>query len=93
MNEEELRQKYLEQQQLKQQQEELEKQLEMILWKVLTPEAKQRLNNVKLANRQLYLLAAQNIVGFFQSNKAEGKINEEQVKELLETFGSAWKAG
>jgi len=64
--------------------EEQQKQarIEEILKQALTPEAKTRLGNIKLVNNELYLNAVQAVLYFFKNSGQ--KINEEQVKQLLE---------
>lgn len=89
---EELRRKRLEQmmQQQTQQQvhqefqeRELEKQIRLIIGKILTPEANERLGNIRAARsdyaRQIEILLIQS----YQAGKLQGKITDEQLKDLL----------
>ncbi len=89
--EEELKQKKLEelQQKLAQQQEQQEKQFEKeaqiqsILKRLLEENARERLNNVRIVNHELYMKAVQAIMTIVQKGYVKGKLNEEQVKEIL----------
>lgn len=91
MNEENLKQKKLEelQEQMKQQQEAEQKEIEMenkvnsMLKQTLSEEARQRLNNVKLVNKELYMRAFQAIMGLQQQGYLKERLSEAQVKEIL----------
>lgn len=80
---EELKKKYAEQQEAEQKQLEAEMQVSSIMRALLTEEARTRLNNVKLVNRDLYAKAAQAIIYLYQSGNFEGKISEPELKKLL----------
>lgn len=71
-----------ERKQLENQQQAIENQKEMLLKKILTPEAKSRLTNLKLADPefagQLELL----ILKIYQSGQVS-KITDEQLKKVL----------
>lgn len=58
-------------------------QLDLVLTKVLTPEAKQRLANVRLINEEKYLTVAQGLLGMVQQGQIKGKVTDEQIKRLL----------
>ncbi len=79
----ELKSQLAEQQEKQRKQAEAETQLDDTLKMLLEPEAKARLANVKLVNSQLYLKTAQVILYLYKTGKAAGKINDEQLKELL----------
>ena len=79
----ELQEKMAEQQERQRKTSEAEMQLEEALKIVLSPEAKTRLANVKLVNRELYLTASQTILYLAKAKKLGGKITDEQLKELL----------
>ncbi|MFH1256302.1 MAG: DNA-binding protein [Candidatus Diapherotrites archaeon] len=78
-----------------QQQEQAEAQAEMqlnaLLRKLLTDEARTRMNNVAMVNKALYLKASQTIVYLFQAGQVEGKLDDVQVKKLLEKLSAAGK--
>ena len=79
----EIQEKYLEQQEKQRKTMEAEMQLNEALKIVLTPEAKTRLGNVKLVNKELYFKAAQTILYLFKAGRISEKIGEGQLKELL----------
>jgi len=91
MEEEELRQKKLEelQQQYSRQKEDEEKKaqaeskMQSLLNRVLDENARQRLANVRLVNRELHMKAFQAIMSLMQKGYVEGKLTDEQVKEIL----------
>jgi len=80
---EELKQQYVQQQTEEQKQLEAEAQLSALLRKILTDEARTRLNNVKLVNKELYLKASQAIMYLVQAKRLQGKMSEAELKELL----------
>lgn len=62
---------------------EAEAQLDAMLRRLLEDDAKTRLANVALANRELYLRAVQMIMGLYRSGQAEGKLSDSQLREIL----------
>ncbi len=84
----ELREKYSKQYEQQQQQIELENQIDSALKIVLTEEAKSRLANVRLVNRDLYLKTAQSLIFLYKSGKIQEKIGEEELKRLLEQLSA-----
>ncbi|MCR4335915.1 MAG: DNA-binding protein [archaeon] len=80
---EELKQKYLEQAEEEKQAQEMEAKIQSVLKSILTEEAKQRLGNVRLVNKELYTRAFQAIMGLVQKGMIQEKLNEEQLKEIL----------
>ncbi len=62
---------------------EAEAQLNKVVGSLLSAEARTRLNNVKLVNKELYLKAVQAIVYLYNSGRADGKMSEGQLKNLL----------
>lgn len=81
---EELKQKLLERKKAEEEAAQAEAQLESILRNALSAEAKARLGNVRIVNRELYLKTAQAIVFLFQSNKLSKKIDDNEMRLLLE---------
>ncbi len=55
-----------------------------LLKKLLTPEAYERLANVRMANFELYSKLGDWIVALAQSNRVTSKITEAQLKSILE---------
>ncbi len=78
-----LRQKKLEQMQQQNQQLEIEAKLDEVARKILTPEAKARLGNVKLVNRELYMNAIQTLLYMYQQGQIQGKIDDANLKAIL----------
>lgn len=79
---EELKQRYALQQELMKQIE-AERQLNLILRKLLTSEARERLKNVRLVNQELYLKAVQQIMLMAQAGRLTERVTDEQMKKLL----------
>ena len=84
-----LRQRLSEKKEQEEQQAQAELQLENVLRSAMAPEAKARLSNVKIVNKELYWKAAQAIFYLFQNGKLEGKIqdNETRVTEFAGISG------
>jgi len=77
---EELKKRQLEEEK----QEETEAKIALIIRSLLTDEARNRLNNVKIVNQQLYLKTVQTILYFQNGGQLKEKIGEEELKMLLE---------
>lgn len=87
----ELNQRYSEQQEQQEKAMQLEMQLDSIMRHILTPEAKTRLSNVKLVNRELYLLAAQNLVYLKKAGQLPERLGDAELKAMLEKIRDAGK--
>ena len=61
-----------------------ERQLNEGLKRILTPEAKERLSNIRLIKPELYTRVAEFVLYLAQSGKVQGKVTEEQVKQVLQ---------
>lgn len=61
----------------------MQRQLETILNRILTTEAKTRLTNVRLVNEEKYLRTAQTLLALVQQGRIVGKVTDEQVKQIL----------
>ncbi len=91
MNEEELKQKkleelkqaYMKEQEAKQKEIEAEIQTMAILKKYADDKAMERLSNVKLVNKELYFKAFNAIVQMAQRGYINEKLNDTQTKEIL----------
>ena len=70
-------------------QEELERQkqqksqIQMILMQVLEPDARERLNNIKLTKPEFAGAVEQQLITLAQSRRLQKKITDAQLKELL----------
>ncbi|MEK6972726.1 MAG: DNA-binding protein [archaeon] len=74
--------------QLKQaeQQAQAEAQLKQLLDIIMTQKAKERIMNVRLVNKELYLKAAQYILLMYRAGKLQGKLEEEGLIQLLKSL-------
>ncbi len=85
------------QQQAVDQQEDMEKQqrqdaqIQMILMQVLEPEARERLNTIKLTKPEFARAVEQQLVMLAQSGRIKQKIADAQLKELLKQLVPAKK--
>jgi programmed cell death protein 5 len=62
---------------------ELAAQKEQILRQVLSPEARMRLNNIKMVKPELSDMVEQYLIGMATQGKIPGQINDEQLKQIL----------
>jgi len=85
------------QQQAVDQQEDMEKQqrqdaqIQMILMQVLEPEARERLNTIKLTKPEFARAVEQQLIMLAQSGRIKQKITDVQLKELLRQLVPAKK--
>lgn len=79
-----LKKRAFEQQQAQEEAARAEAQLDETLRFLLSTEAKERLSNVRLANKNLYLKTAQTLLMLYKSGQLNEKISGEQLKKLLE---------
>ena len=83
------------QQQAGDQQEELERQqkqksqIQMLLMQVLEPDARERLNTIKLTKAEFAASVEQQLVSLAQSGRLKNKITDAQLKELLRQLAPA----
>ena len=66
------------------QQKKFEEQKKMILRSVLTPKAKERLSNMKLARPQIAEQIENQLIMLAQSGRLNQKIDDEQLRQLLQ---------
>jgi len=62
---------------------ELAAQKEQILKQILTPEARLRLNNIKMVKPELSELVEQYLIGMATKGKISNQINDDQLKQIL----------
>jgi len=58
-------------------------QKEHILKQILTPEARMRLNNIKMVKRELSDLVEQYLIGLASQGKMRSQITDDQLKQIL----------
>jgi programmed cell death protein 5 len=80
---EELKKKLEAQKEAEKQQEVIETQVEVMLKQILSPEAKTRLANVKLVNKDLWLNVSQSLIYLVKSGKINRRIEDTELKRLL----------
>jgi len=59
------------------------KKIDTILYRILTPEARERINNVRLVNLEKYLQIASLLVNASQQGKIETPIDDLTLKQVL----------
>jgi programmed cell death protein 5 len=58
-------------------------QKEQILKQILTPEARMRLNNIKMVKPELSDLVEQYLIGMATQGKIPGQVTDDQLKQIL----------
>lgn len=58
-------------------------QKEHILKQILTPEARMRLNNIKMVKRELSDLVEQYLIGLTSQGRMNSQISDDQLKQIL----------
>jgi len=64
-------------------------QIQMILMQVLEPDARERLNTIKLTKPEFAGAVEQQLVALAQSGRLQKKITDAQLKELLRQLAPA----
>lgn len=59
------------------------KKVEILLYKILEPEARERLNNIRLVNMERYLQVASILGNLYQSGRITEPLDDDSLKELL----------
>ena len=70
---------------------EMEQKIDSILNNVLTTQARERLNNVKLVNNNVYMNAVQSLIMAFNSGNIREQISDEELKDLLQKISAGTK--
>jgi len=76
-------QQYAQQQQAEEQRQQYEAQKQAVLRQILSPEARDRLANVKLADPQHADMVENQLIQLAQSGRLQQVISEDMLKELL----------
>jgi len=79
----ELQQKLAQEQQRAQMQQQLEMQKQAILRRILTSEARQRLNNLKMVKPEFANALELQLIQLVQAGKVQTPITDTQLKEIL----------
>jgi len=79
----ELQQRIAQEQQRAQMQQQIEIQKQAILRRILTPEARQRLNNLKMVKPDFTNALEIQLIQLAQAGKVQTPITDEQLKEIL----------
>ncbi|OPX64469.1 MULTISPECIES: DNA-binding protein [unclassified Methanoregula] len=64
-------------------QQRLKSQIQMVLMQILEPDARERLNTIKLTKPEFAGAVEQQLVALAQSGRLQKKITDAQLKELL----------
>ena len=64
-------------------QNEISEQKEQILKQILSPEARSRLNNIKMVKPELANLVEQYLIGMATQGRLPGQISDDQLKQIL----------
>lgn len=59
------------------------KKIDLILYRILTPEARERINNVRLVNLERYLQVASLLANASQQGKIDTPIDDATLKQIL----------
>jgi len=70
-------------------QQRLKSQIQMVLMQVLEPDARERLNTIRLTKPDFASAVEQQLVMLAQSGRLRQKITDAQLKELLRQFAPA----
>jgi len=87
----ELQQKLLEEQQQAQAEKEFEVQKQAALRRILTPEARQRLTNLKMVRPEFAAQLELQLIQIAQQGKIKLPIDDDQLKEILRRLQSGRK--
>lgn len=84
---EELQQQYLKQKGEEEKRIETENRMQSLISRFLEDDARQRLANVRLVNRELHMNAFKAIISLVQKGHVQEKLSDAQMKEILRQLG------
>lgn len=77
------RQQQMAEQEQAQRQQQIQAQIQSVLMQAMEPEARERLNTIKLTKPEFAAAVEQQIVALAQSGRLRQKITDDQLKQLL----------
>ena len=77
------RQQQMAEQEQAQRQQQMQAQIQSVLMQAMEPEARERLNTIKLTKLEFAAAVEQQIVALAQSGRLRQKITDDQLKQLL----------
>ncbi len=79
-------QRYTQGQQLSQQlkEQEIDSQIKLVITRILTPEARERLGNIRLARPQFARQIEIFLIQLYQAGRLPQKLTDKQLREILE---------
>ncbi len=80
----ELQRSAYDEQRRSQQQQQVERQKQSIIRKILTPEARQRLTNIRMVKPEFAEELEMQLIQLAQSGRLQGTVTDEQLKKTLE---------
>jgi len=80
----ELQRSAYDEQRRSQQQQQVEKQKQSIIRRILTPEARQRLTNIRMVKPEFAEELEMQLIQLAQSGRLQGPVTDEQLKKTLE---------
>ncbi len=80
----ELQRSGYEEQRRSQQQQQVERQKQSIIRRILTPEARQRLTNIRMVKPEFAEELEMQLIQLAQSGRLQGQVTDEQLKKTLE---------